>query len=116
MACEEMTEFPENVDAKMPNDQELSSPNANTTEKTTLIIEDDTAIGSCLVEAIEQETAHQALLATDGDQALKIVDDIKPGHSLIYYSHPYLNGLELYDKLHPTKNSQHDPLALLSPF
>ncbi|OLE02088.1 MAG: hypothetical protein AUG82_09400 [Ktedonobacter sp. 13_1_20CM_4_53_11] len=67
----------------MPDDKELFSPNANTIEKTILIIEDDTAIGSFLVEAIEQETAHQALLATDGYQALKIVDDIKPGLFLI---------------------------------
>ncbi len=87
----------------MPDDKELFSPNANTIEKPILIVEDDTAIGSFLIEAIEQETVHQALLATDGYEALQIVDDIKPGLFLIDYSLPYLNGLELYDHLHAAK-------------
>src|SRR5437763_12562375 len=114
MSCAGMTEITGNVDAKMPDDKELFSPNANPIEKTILIIEDDTAIGSFLVEAIEQETAHQALLATDGYQALKIVDDIKPGLFLIDYSLPYLNGLELYDRLHTTKKLEHVPALMLS--
>ena len=114
MSCAGMTEIPGNVDAKMPDDKELFSPNANTIEKTILIIEDDTAIGSFLVEAIEQETAHQALLATDGYQALKVVDDIKPGLFLIDYSLPYLNGLELYDRLHATKKLEHVPALIIS--
>src|SRR5207253_10629218 len=106
MSCAGMTEISGNVDAKMPDDKELFSPNANTIEKTILIIEDDTAIGSFLVEAIEQETAHQPLLATDCYQTLKIVDDIKPCLLLIDYCHPYLNGLELYYRLHGPKNPE----------
>lgn len=109
-----MPETPGNVGAKMPDDKELFSPNTNATEKTILIIEDDTAIGSFLVEAIEQETAHQALLATDGYQALQIVDDIKPGLFLIDYSLPYLNGFELYDQLHASKELKNVPALMLS--
>src|SRR5437667_1871869 len=109
-----MIEISIHVDVTMSNDQEPVSQEANTPVKTILIIEDDTAIGSFLVEAIEQETAHQALLATDGYQALKVVDDIKPGLFLIDYSLPYLNGLELYDRLHATKKLEHVPALMLS--
>jgi len=98
----------------MPDDKELFSPNANTIEKPILIVEDDTAIGSFLIEAIEQETVHQALLATDGYEALQIVDDIKPGLFLIDYSLPYLNGLELYDHLHAAKELENIPALMLS--
>src|SRR2546423_12129119 len=82
----------------MSNDQDPASPEDHTPVKTILVVEDDTAIGSFLVEAIKQEAPHQALLTTDGYQALKIVDDIKPDLFLIDYSLPYMNGLELYHK------------------
>src|SRR6266516_5130781 len=98
----------------MSNDQDPASQEDHTPVKTILVVEDDTAIGSFLVEAIEQETAHKALLATDGYQALKVVDDIKPGLFLIDYSLPYLNGLELYDRLHATKKLEHVPALMLS--
>jgi DNA-binding response OmpR family regulator len=99
----------------MPDNKELyASKRAHTTEKTILIVEDDTAIGSFLIEAIKQETAHRALLAIDGYQALRIVDDIKPGLFLIDYSLPYLNGLELYDQLHATKELENVPALMLS--
>src|SRR5438132_13398403 len=98
----------------MPNDQELFSPNDHTIEKTILVVEDDTAIGSFLVEAIEQETLHQALLATDGYQALKIVDDIKPGLFLIDYSISEERRVGLYDRLHATKELEDVPALIIS--
>ena len=55
----------------MSNDQDPASQEDHTPVKTILVVEDDTAIGSFLVEAIKQEASHQALLATDGYQALK---------------------------------------------
>ena len=41
-----------------------------TTVKTVLVVEDDTGIGSFLVQAISQETPHHAMLVADGLQAI----------------------------------------------
>ena len=46
--------------------------------KTILVVEDDENIGELIVEAFVQETPYQAMLATDGKQALKIVQNMKP--------------------------------------
>ena len=71
----------------------------DTSIKTILVVEDDADIGSFLVQAISQETAHHALLVTDGFQALKTVHDLKPNLLIIDYQLPHMNGVELYDQL-----------------
>src|SRR5438093_11603270 len=98
----------------MSNDHDPESQEDHTPVKTILVVEDDTAIGSFLVEAIKQEASHQALLATDGYQALKMVHDLKPSLFLIDYSLPYLNGLELYEQLHATKKLEHVRTSIMS--
>ncbi|TMB82652.1 MAG: response regulator, partial [Chloroflexi bacterium] len=96
----------------MSNDQDPASQEDHTPVKTILVVEDDTAIGSFLVEAIKQEAPHQALLATDGYQALKMVHDLKPNLFLIDYGLPRMNGLELYDQLHATKELEDVPALI----
>src|SRR2546430_5779174 len=98
----------------MSIDQDPASPEDHTPVKTILVVEDDTAIGSFLVEAIKQEAPHQALLATDGYQALKMVHDLKPNLFLIDYGLPRMNGLELYDQLHATKELEDVPALIIS--
>ena len=71
----------------------------DTSIKTILVVEDDDDIGSFLVQAISQETAHHALLVTDGFQALKTVHELKPHLLIIDYQLPHMNGIELYDQL-----------------
>src|SRR5215469_1381859 len=71
----------------------------DTSIKTILVVEDDADIGSFLVQAISQETAHHALLVTDGFQALKTVHDLQPNLLIIDYQLPHMNGVELYDQL-----------------
>src|SRR5437763_16252348 len=99
----------------MSNDQDPASQEDHTPVKTILVVEDDTAIGSFLVEAIKQEASHQALLATDGYQALKMVHDLKPSLFLIDYGLPHIHGLELCDQLHPTKELEHVPALIINP-
>ena len=94
------------------HDTPSSTP--NTAIKTILVVEDDRSIGLFFVEAIRQETSYQALLASDGPQALKIVQDLKPDLILLDYSLPRMNGLELYDKLHSIKELEQVPVLLIS--
>ncbi len=82
--------------------------------KTILIVEDDKSTGNFLIEALTQETAHHAMLAADGLQALQIIREIKPALFVLDYHLPYMNGLELYDQLHHIQELEHVPALILS--
>src|SRR5437588_8591275 len=84
------------------------------TVKTVLVVEDDTGIGSFLVQAISQETPHHAMLVADGFQAIKAVTNIKPSLFILDYQLPRMNGIELYDQLHATKGLEHIPAMVIS--
>ena len=94
--------------------QQLSSSQRNAVVKTILVVEDDVGIGSFLAQAISQETNHQAMLVTDGFQAMKTVTEIKPDLFILDYQLPRMNGIELYDKLHAIKGLEKVPAILIS--
>ena len=79
-----------------------------------MIVEDDEAIGEFLVQAIQQETSHQAVLASDGFQALKMLRTLIPDLLILDYSLPGMNGLELYDTIHAVKALEHLPVLIVS--
>lgn len=95
-------------------EQESSSSDASAAIKTILIVEDDSGIGQFFFEAIKQETPYQALLTTDGYQALKLVHNVKPSLFLLDYGLPRMTGLELYDRLHATEELEDVPALLVS--
>ena len=82
--------------------------------KTVFIVEDDEAIGDLLVQAIEQETSYQAVLASDGFQALKMLRTVKPDLLILDYGLPDMNGLEFYDTIHAVKSLKHLPVLIIS--
>jgi DNA-binding response OmpR family regulator len=82
--------------------------------KTILVVEDDEDIGSFIVEALLQETSHQALLVTTGSKALETVKTIKPNLFVLDYLLPRMNGIDLYDQLHATKELEHIPAIMMS--
>ncbi|MEO8970016.1 MAG: response regulator [Ktedonobacteraceae bacterium] len=86
----------------------------NSTVKTVLVVEDDTGIGTFLIQAIQQETHYQAMLVTDGFQALKVVASIKPGLFILDYQLPRMNGIELYDRLHAIAGMDQIPAIIVS--
>lgn len=86
----------------------------NSTVKTVLVVEDDTGIGTFLIQAIQQETHYQAMLVTDGFQALKVVATIKPGLFILDYQLPRMNGIELYDRLHAISGMEEIPAIIVS--
>src|SRR6266480_5742022 len=85
-----------------------------TAVKTVFIVEDDEAIGELLVEVIEQETSYQAVLASDGFQALKMLRTVKPDLLILDYGLPEMNGLEFYDTIHAAKALEHLPVLIVS--
>jgi CheY-like chemotaxis protein len=84
--------------------------------KTILVVEDDDSIGSLLIEVLSQETPYQALLVTDGLQAIKLVHKIKPSLFITDYRLPHMNGIELYDFLRTTKDLESTPAIIMSAY
>jgi CheY-like chemotaxis protein len=82
--------------------------------KTVLMVEDDADLGEFLVQALHDETSYQALLATDGFQALKLIRSFKPDLFIIDYQLPEMDGLELYDQLHATEEFRDIPVVFIS--
>ncbi len=79
-----------------------------------LVIEDDDSIGTFLVEALSQETQYDAMLVTDGLQALQLIDHVKPCLFITDYRLPHMNGLELYDLLKAIQTLKDTPAILMS--
>ena len=82
--------------------------------KTVFIVEDDEAIGTLLVQVIEQETPYQVVLASDGSQALKMLRTVKPDVLILDYGLPDMNGLEFYDTIHTVKALEHLPVLIVT--
>lgn len=82
--------------------------------KTILVVEDDEHIGEFIVEAFLQETTYQAMLATNGKQALKIVQNMKPNVLLLDNNLPDMKGIELYDRIQVEKELENVPVLLMS--
>src|SRR5438876_6577977 len=82
--------------------------------KTVFIVEDDEAIGTLLVQVIEQETPYQVVLASDGFQALEMLRTVKPDVLILDYGLPDMNGLEFYDTIQAVKALKHLPVLIVS--
>lgn len=98
----------------MPENVGQNPEEEKSTVKTVLVVEDDTGIGTFLIQAIQQETHYQAMLVTDGFQALKAVANIKPGLFILDYQLPRMNGIELYDRLHAIPGMEDIPAIIVS--
>lgn len=82
--------------------------------KIILVVEDDRDIGEVLVEAITAESPYQAMLATDGLDALRMVQGIKPDLFILDYHLPGMNGIEAYDRLHAIETLADVPALMMS--
>ncbi|MDQ2905765.1 MAG: response regulator [Ktedonobacteraceae bacterium] len=82
--------------------------------KMILVVEDDEGVGVFLVQAISQETPYQALLVTDGFQALKAVKKMKPDLFILDYQLPNMNGIDLFDRLHAMEELSGLPAIIMS--
>src|SRR5205823_2074880 len=82
--------------------------------KRILVVEDDVDLGAVLVWMIRQETPYRAQLATTGMEALNVVSHLHCDMFLLDYQLPYMNGLELYDRLHTVPGHEETPTLFLS--
>lgn len=82
--------------------------------KLVLLVEDDVDIGEVLLEIITQETPYQAVLKTDGQEALAAVQSQKPDLFILDYHLPHMTGIELYDKLHAIDELARVPALMIS--
>jgi len=79
-----------------------------------LIVEDDTDIGPVLLQAITALDRYQAVLVSEGVQALSLVEHITPELFLLDYHLPGLTGIDLYDRLQAQSGLEHVPAILMS--
>jgi CheY-like chemotaxis protein len=98
----------------MPHKNEQSFAQEQGTNKTILVVEDDTSIGEFLVQLLVQETPYRALLVTDGFQALDIIRNIKPDLLILDYRLQKMTGVDLYDRLHTMTGLEHIPGIIIS--
>ena len=66
------------------------------------------------MDALKEEISSQALLATDGFQALEVLKTFVPHLFILDYHLPKMNGLELYDHLQATAELKTIPMLLIS--
>ena len=82
--------------------------------KMVMIVEDDDDIGRFIVQAIQQETPYQAVLASNGFQALKMLQTLKPDLLILDYSLPGMNGLQVYENVHAIKGLESLPTLIVT--
>ncbi len=86
----------------------------NNTMKTILLVEDDAIISELLTQMIAQETPYQVFAVPDGLEALKLVENVKPQLFILDYWLPFMQGIEVYDRLHDMQGLEKVPAIMLS--
>lgn len=84
--------------------------------KLILVVEDDEDIGTFLVQAIHQETAHRAIHHVGAYQALEAVKIVVPDLFILDYNLPDMSGLELYDQLQTFEHLKNSLTILISAY
>ncbi len=76
--------------------------------------EDDLCNGEFLVELLLEETPFYPIRLTDGFQALKFTQLLKPKLLICDYYLPKMDGITLYDRLHSNRELQDVPALIVS--
>ncbi len=91
-----------------------NNQNLENIHKTILLVEDDSIISELLIQMITQETYYKVFSVPDGLEALDFVKNIKPQLLILDYWLPFMQGIELYDRLHNTEGLEEVPAIMLS--
>lgn len=78
-----------------------------------LIIEDEDAIATMLRYNLEGQD-YQVSVASDGEQALVILDEQKPDLILLDWMLPYLSGIEVCRRIRQDKDKRQIPIIMLT--
>ena len=86
--------------------------------RTIVAVEDDDGIGEFIVQAIQQETPHQAIRFADGYEAWNLMQyrRLQPDLLILDYNLPLMTGIELYDRIHARKEFEHIPVLIVSAY
>src|SRR6266852_4406456 len=98
----------------MANTSEQQPSISRAAKRLILIVEDDTDIGPVILQAITALDRYQAVLVSEGVQALSLVEHITPELFLLAYHLPGLTGIDLYDRLQAKSGLEHVPAILMS--
>jgi CheY-like chemotaxis protein len=79
-----------------------------------LIVEDDEAIGTFLVQAIQQETLYYPHWVADGLTALQLLHHLTPDLLILDYQLPHLNGMEVYDQVRTMQGCEDIPVIFMT--
>ncbi|GHO86630.1 response regulator [Dictyobacter formicarum] len=85
-------------------------------QNTILVVEDDDSIGTLLIDALIMETPYNAMLVTDGFQALKTMRVQKPCLVITDYRLPHMDGLELCDRMRAMAEIDDVPIIMMSAY
>ena len=91
-----------------------NNQNVENIHKTILLVEDDSIISELLIQMITQETHYKVFSVPDGLEALDLVKNIKPQLLILDYWLPFIQGIELYDRLHDINGLKEVPAIMLS--
>src|SRR5438046_4277726 len=100
----------------MANTSEQHPGISRAAKRLILIVEDDTDIGPVLLQAITALDRYQAVLVSEGIQALSLVEHITPELFLLDYHLPGLTGIVMYDRLQAQSGLEHVPEILMSAY
>lgn len=92
--------------------ENLSPEDVSSQLKLILIVANDAKIGSFLAQAIKKETMHHTILVSDGHQALKVIQELKPDLFILDCKLSNIESFELYDRLHTTQGLECVPAIL----
>lgn len=81
-------------------------------QATILIIEDDWATRSCLIDFLEDY--FQIIAAADGARGLQLIREAKPDLIICDIDMPYLNGYQVLEQLRADVNTASIPFIFLS--
>lgn len=93
---------------------EQSSTEKQHKGKTILVVEDDEGVGEMLTLTLELETSYQPLLVSSGQEALRVVQAVRPTLLLLDYQLPDMTGIEVYDRLQAHKEFTMVPAIMIS--
>jgi CheY-like chemotaxis protein len=79
-----------------------------------LIVEDDQAIGEVISTIIVQETPYQSCIVESGNDALHLLQTLKPEVIILDYRLPDMTGIDLYDRLQASNDLRTIPVVLTS--
>ena len=81
--------------------------------KVILVVADDNANATYLLQAISQETPYRAFFALDNGAALQFTRHIKPQLFILDDHPPKIDGIELYNQLHAIQELADTPAIII---